>query len=212
MQKFLIIIVIAILSGILVNAQPEGYSKVADTAYILQKVNEVASQTNTINTEFIQEKNLAFLFEKITSKGILLYEKPEKLRLEYLNPYSYLLIMNNGELLIRNDDKEIKIALESSTMFNEINDLIINSIQGKILNMPELSTLFYENEDSFFVQLWPQQEGLKKYIKTIELYISKKDYTVTEFKVIELSDDYTLIKFVNKKINEEIPEGGFSFQ
>lgn len=212
MQKSLFLIVIAIVFGFEVYTQPEGYSKVADTAYILQKVNEVASQTNTINTEFIQEKNLAFLYEKIISKGILLYEKPEKLRLEYLNPFSYLLIMNNGELLIRNDDKEIKIALESSTMFNEINDLIINSIQGKILNMPELSTLFYENDEYFFVQLWPQQEELKKYIKTIELYISKEDYTVTDFKVIELSDDYTLIKFVNKKINEEIPEGGFSFQ
>ena len=212
MQKSLFLLVIAIVFGFGVYSQPEGYSKVADTAYILQKVNEVASQTNTINTEFVQEKNLAFLYEKIISKGILLYEKPEKLRLEYLTPFSYLLIMNNGELLIRNDDKETKIALESSTMFNEINDLIINSIQGKILSMPELSAFFYENEESFFVQLWPQQEALKKYIKTIELYISKKDFTVTDFKVIELSDDYTLIKFVNKKINEEIPEDGFSFQ
>jgi len=212
MQKSIFTFVIAILGVFLVHAQPEGFTEVADTAYILQKVNEVASQTNTINTEFVQEKNLAFLYEKITSKGILLYQKPEKLRLEYISPFSYLLIMNDGELLIRNDDKEIKIALESSTMFNEINDLIINSIQGSILNMPELSAFFYENDESFFVQLWPQQEGLKKYIKTIELYISKKDYTVTDFKVIELSDDYTLIKFVNKIINEEIPVGGFNFQ
>jgi len=212
MQKSIFTFVIAILGVFLVHAQPEGFTEVADTAYILQKVNEVASQTNTINTEFVQEKNLAFLYEKVISKGILLYQKPEKLRLEYISPFSYLLIMNDGELLIRNDDKEIKIDLESSTMFNEINDLIINSIQGSILNMPELSAFFYENDESFFVQLWPQQEGLKKYIKTIELYISKKDYTVTDFKVIELSDDYTLIKFVNKIINEEIPVGGFNFQ
>jgi outer membrane lipoprotein-sorting protein len=109
----------------MVHAQPAGYTKVADTAYILQKVNEVASQTNTINTEFVQEKNLAFLYEKIISKGILLYQKPDKLRLEYTSPFNYLLIMNSGELLIRNDNNEIKIDLESSTMFNEINELIM---------------------------------------------------------------------------------------
>ncbi len=211
MQKYLIIFS-AIFGGFLLQAQPEGYSKVADTAYILQKVNEVASNTNTINTEFVQKKNLAFLYETITSNGILLFQKPDKLRLEYTSPFNYLLIMNSGELLIRNNKNEIKVELESSTMFNEINDLIINSIQGKILSMPELSTFFYENEESFFVQLWPQQEELKKYIKTIELFISKKDYTVTNFKVIELSDDYTLIKFVNKEINEEIPAGRFSFE
>ncbi len=212
MQKGLyvfIVIFIAVLSG---NAQPEGFTKVADTAYISQKVNEVASTTNTINTEFIQEKNLTFLDEMIISKGILLYKKPDMLRLEYTSPYSYLLILNEGKLLIKSDDSEIKVNLESSRMFNEINDLIINSIQGKILNMPDLTTVFYENSDSFFIQLWPEQEELKKYIKTIELFISKKDYTVTDFKVIELSDDYTLIKFVNKKINEEIPDERFNTQ
>ncbi len=212
MQKGLyvfIVIFIAVLSG---NAQPEGFTKVADTAYISQKVNEVASKTNSINTEFIQEKNLTFLDEMIISKGILLYKKPDMLRLEYTSPYTYLLILNEGKLLIKSDDSEIKVNLESSRMFNEINDLIINSIQGKILNMPDLSTLFYENSDSFFIQLWPEQEELKKFIKTIELFISKKDYTVTDFKVIELSDDYTLIKFVNKKINEEIPDERFNTQ
>lgn len=193
-------------------AQPDGFTRVADTSYIRQKVNEVASQTNSINTEFIQEKNLTFLDEKIISKGILLYKKPDMLRLEYTSPYSYLLIINNGKLLIKSDDSEVKVDLESSKMFNEINDLIINSIQGKILNMPDLSTSFFESNDSFFIQLWPEQEELKKYIKTIELYISKKDYTVTDFRVIELSDDYTLIKFVNKKINEEIPDERFNTQ
>jgi len=193
-------------------AQPAGFTKVSDTAYIRQKVNEVASKTNSINTEFIQEKNLAFLDEKIISKGILLYKKPEMLRLEYTSPYSYLLIINNGKLLIKSDDSEMKVDLESSKMFNEINDLIINSIQGKILNMPDLSTSFFENKNTFFIQLWPEQEELKKYVKTIELYISKKDYTVTDFRVIELSDDYTLIKFVNKKINEEIPDERFNTQ
>jgi outer membrane lipoprotein-sorting protein len=211
MRKNLFLIFVIVLFGCKVYTQPEGYSKVADSAYILQKINEVASQTNSINTEFIQEKNLSFLYEKIISKGILLYEKPEKLRLEYLIPFRYLLIMNDGKLLIRNNDKETKIALESSTMFNEINDLIINSIQGRILSMPEMSALFYENDEAFYVQLWPRQEELRKYIKTIELYISKNDYTVTDFRVIELSDDYTQIKFVNKKINEEIPAGSFTF-
>ncbi len=212
MQKGLYVFIVFFIAVFYGNAQPEGFTKVADTAYISQKVNEVASTTNTINTEFIQEKNLTFLDEMIISKGILLYKKPDMLRLEYTSPYSYLLILNERKLLIKSDDSEIKVNLESSRMFNEINDLIINSIQGKILNMPDLTTVFYENSDSFFIQLWPEQEELKKYIKTIELFISKKDYTVTDFKVIELSDDYTLIKFVNKKINEEIPDERFNTQ
>ena len=212
MHKIFFVFLFSLVNTAFSQAQPPGFTEVADTSYIRQKVNEVASRTNSINTEFIQEKNLTFLDEKIISKGILLYKKPDMLRLEYTSPYSYLLIINNGKLLIKSDDSEVKVDLESSKMFNEINDLIINSIQGKILNMPDLSTSFFESNDSFFIQLWPEQEELKKYIKTIELYISKKDYTVTDFRVIELSDDYTLIKFVNKKINEEIPDERFNTQ
>lgn len=209
MHKTFFIFLFTLLTAAFAQSQPPGFTKVTDTAYIRQKVNEVASKTNSINTEFIQEKNLTFLDEKITSKGILLYKKPDMLRLEYTSPYNYLIIINNGKLLIKSEDSEVKVDLESSKMFNEINDLIINSIQGKILNMPDLTTVFYEGTDSYFIQLIPEQEELKKYIMSIELFISKKDYTVTDFKVIELSGDYTLIKFVNKKINEEIPDSRF---
>jgi outer membrane lipoprotein-sorting protein len=198
-----------ILSG---HSQPEGYTKVADTNYIKQKINEVSQQINSINTEFIQEKELAFLNEKIISKGTLLYQKPNKLRLEYSSPNNYLFIMNEGELFIKSDNSEVKMNLNSSKMFKDINDLIINSVQGKILNIPSMSTSFYEGDEFFFIQLRPKQEELKKYIKTIELNISKTDYTVNDLKIIELSDDYTLIKFVNKKINEEIPIGRFNTQ
>jgi len=212
MCKVYCFIVVFVLISFVGMAQPEGFTKVTDTAYIMQNVNRVALQTSTINTDFVQEKSLAFLDEKIISKGKLMYKKSDKFRLEYTSPFNYLLIMNGGKLLIKSDNNEIKINLESSKMFLEINTLIVNSIQGEIMNMPDMSTSFYENEDSFFVRMKPNQHELKKYIKTIELYLSKQDFTVTEFKVFELSDDYTLIKFVNKKINEEISDALFNTQ
>ncbi len=191
------------------TAQPEGFTIVSDTAYIRDKLNETATETVSINTEFSQEKNLTFLFEKIISKGILLYEKPDKLRLEYQEPFSYLLIMNSGELVIKTGTNVTRLDIESNKMFSAINDLIITSIQGTILNKKDMKSNFYENDDCFLVNLLPLNEELKKYIKTIELLISKELSTVTEFKVIEPSDDYTRIRFINKKVNEDIPEDSF---
>lgn len=210
MFEKLLFSIICIIISFCSFAQPEGFIKVADTIYIKQKLMEVSSKTTSINAGFIQEKNLTFLYEKIISKGTLMYKNPEKLRLEYTEPFSYLLIMNNGKLMIKTDNSETKLDLESSRMFNEINNLIINSIQGKIVDSQDLETSFFENDNSFFVKMIPRQEELTKYVKTIELLISKEDYTVTEFKVIEQSDDYTLIKFINKKLNEEIPDDSFS--
>lgn len=189
--------------------QYDGFAEVSDTSLIKQKVKEINLKTHTINAEFVQEKELSFLDEKIISKGIILYQKPDKLRLEYTSPYEYLIIINGKDLFINSQDSEINLNLESSSMFSEINDLIINSIQGNVMNMPNISTSFYENSELFLIQLIPEKEELKKYIHAIKLYISKNDYTVNEINIVELSGDYTLIKFINKEINEELPNGCF---
>lgn len=191
-------------------AQPEGYRPVYDTTFITQKVNEVSININSINSEFIQEKNITFLYEKIISEGILVYERPDKLRLEYTSPFTYLLIMNSGQLLINSGDSKMEYDMKSSKMFNEINDLIISSVQGEILSNPNYKTSFFENADTLLVKLFPKQEELGKYIKNIDLYICKNDYTVSKLQITEPSDDYTLIKFINKIINESLPDNSFS--
>jgi len=191
-------------------AQQEGYKPVFDTTFITQKVSEVSTSINSINSEFIQEKNITFLFEKIISKGILVYERPNKLRLEYTSPFTYLLIMNSGQLLINSGDSKMEYDMKSSKMFNEINDLIISSVQGEILSNPNYKTSFFENTDTLLVKLYPKQEELSKYIKNIDLYIGKDDYTVSKLQITEPSDDYTMIKFINKIINEPLPDNSFS--
>ena len=192
------------------QAQPEGYIQVFDTVFITQKINEVSTNINSINSEFIQEKNITFLYEKIISKGILIYERPDRLRLEYTSPFTYLLIMNSGQLLINSGDSKMEYDMKSSKMFNEINDLIISSVQGEIINNPNYKTSFFENSDTLLVKLFPKQEELNKYIKNIDLYIGKNDYTVSKLQITELLDDYTLIKFINKTINEPLPDNSFS--
>jgi len=191
-------------------AQQEDYTPVFDTALISQNVSEVSAKINSINAEFIQEKNITFLYEKIISKGILIYERPDKLRLEYTSPFSYLMIMNSGQLLINSGDSKMEYDMKSNNMFNEINELIISSVQGEILTNPNYKTSFFENADTFLVKLFPKQEELSKYIKNIDLYIGKNDYTVSRLQITEPSDDYTLIKFINKIINEPLPDNSFS--
>jgi outer membrane lipoprotein-sorting protein len=184
----------------------------SDPGFITKKINEVSASTNSINAEFIQEKNLSFIKEKIFSKGILLYQKPDKLRLEYTEPFTYILIMNGGRMMTDNGDKKSEYDLKSNKMFSEINNLIISSVQGNILNNPDFGSAIYENPETLFIKLIPLNKDLSKYIKTIDLYINKKDYNVSELQINEQSDDYTLIWFTNKVINEEIPPASFNLQ
>jgi len=111
-----------------------------------------------------------------------------------------------------NGDKKSEYDLKSNKMFSEINNLIISSVKGNILDNPDFKSAIYENAEIIFINLTPLNKELNKYIKTIGLYISKKDYNVSELQITEQSDDYTLIRFTNKVINEEIPPASFNLQ
>jgi outer membrane lipoprotein-sorting protein len=208
-KTFLLGLFLILLLPFLVNGQPEGYKAVADPDFVTKKINEASASTNTINTTFIQEKNLSFIEEKIISKGILFYEKPDKLRLEYKDPFTYIMIMNGGRMMTDNGEKKSEYDLTSNKMFSEINNLIISSVKGNILNNTNFKSSLFENNEIYFVQLIPLDKELGKYIKTIGLFMNKKDFTVDELQITEQSDDYTHIRFTNKAINEEIPPASF---
>lgn len=208
-RKLVLVLLVGIIAG-KGFTQSGDYHQIIDTAQITREISKVATDINTINSEFIQEKNITFLFEKIISKGVLRYENPDKLRLEYTNPFEYLLIMNDGQLMINTGDSKTEYDLKSNKMFNQINDLIISSVQGEIITNTNYQSSFYESADTLLVKLFPKQEELSKYIKNIDLYIRKDDYTVSKLQITEPTDDYTLIKFVNKTINEPLPDNSFS--
>ncbi len=195
-----------------VNGQPEGYKAVANPDFVTKKINEASASTNTINTTFIQEKNLSFIEEKVISKGILLYEKPDKLRIEYKEPFTYIMIMNGGRMMTDNGENKSEYDLKSNKMFSEINNLIISSVKGNILNNTSFKAELFENQEKLFINLIPLDKELGKYIKTIGLFMNKQDYTVDELQITEQSDDYTQIRFTNKAINEEISPASFNMQ
>lgn len=211
-KAFLVGWLLLIILPFYLNGQPEGFKTVSDREFVTKKVNEASGSTNTINSSFIQEKNLSFIEEKIVSKGILLFEKPDKLRLEYKEPFTYIMVMNGGRMMTDNGEKKSEYDLKSNKIFSEINNLIISSVKGNILNNASFRSELFENQEKLFIKLTPLDKELVKYIKSIGMFVSKKDYMVEELLITEQSDDYTQIRFTNKVINEEIPAASFNLQ
>ena len=67
---FVIVIVIGILAGRSFG-QSSDYIEIFDTDQISQQTDKIATNIETINSAFIQEKNITFLYERIISKGII---------------------------------------------------------------------------------------------------------------------------------------------
>ena len=86
---------------------------------------------------------------------------------------------------------------------------MIDCMQGTTLSNPNFKTRVFENKTSSLVELVPVIKGLKELFKTITVIVDKKDYSVTSIEMMELSGDNTIIRFLNKELNANVPDALF---
>ncbi|WPU98770.1 outer membrane lipoprotein carrier protein LolA [Mucilaginibacter sp. cycad4] len=190
-------------------AQHAGYTQLTDLTKFKQQFAEVAEKTNSIKSDFTQEKSLSMLSEKISSKGKFWYRKPNMLRMEYTQPFSYLMIMNKDNVYIKDGQKENKVSTRSNKVFKQINKIVVDCIQGTALNSADFKSAVYENKGTYLVSLSPVNKQLSEFFKTIEITVDKKDYSVNTIQMLESSGDSTTLRFTNKEINANIPDALF---
>jgi outer membrane lipoprotein-sorting protein len=209
-MKKIVILLFAVTMGFIATAQYPGYTAVADITKFKTDFAAASLKTNAIKADFVQEKNLSMLSEKITSKGKFWYKKESRVRMEYSSPYQYLMILNKDKVYVKDGQKENKISTKSNKMFQQINKIMIDCMQGTALNNTDFKTLVFENKNTSLVALTPVAKGLKDLFKVINVIVDKKDFSVTSIEMQELSGDNTIIRFTNKELNAALADSLFT--
>ena len=199
------ILVLYIMGVLNVFSQEKNTSPIKDLSKLIEQINVASAKTNTITADFSQVKEMSFLEEKAISSGKFYYDKSNKLRWEYTEPFSYAIILNNGRLRIIDEGKSKDFEAGSNRMFLEISNIMTGMVNGTLLSSPQFTTTWSEGPDYYLAELIPAGTRLKDYLSRIELKINNQDFTVDELKMYEKSGDYTEISFHNKKLNETIP-------
>lgn len=206
---FLLLLTVLLLAVFAPSLSDEEFTPLENIELFKSKIKTMAETTLTIESDFIQEKHLSMLEEVLVSKGYFCYKKEDKVRWEYLTPIQYLIVVNNGEFTIKDGKKVSKYDIHSNRIFKEINDMILHSIQGSILENNDFTISYFENPGLYLAKLVPNKKEVREMLQTINIYFDKKDLSVSQIKMDEASGDFTSIKFINKKLNEDIPNTKF---
>jgi len=207
-----VLILLSLFFGSSVLAQQKQLTS-AEALAVRQNVREMANRTTSIESDFVQEKEMSVIAEKITSKGKFLFKKEKMLRWEYISPFPYLIIINKDQMLVRDENKENRMNLQSSTVFREVNSILMGAVQGTLLSdIKNFSSTLFESKSHYLCKLIPLNARIKESIGEIRLYFDKTDFTVDKLEMRESSGDYTRITFSSKKINSTIPDEKFALQ
>jgi outer membrane lipoprotein-sorting protein len=167
------------------------------------RIEKAVSTINAIASEFRQERRLAMLKEPVVSTGRFYYEKPDKLRWEFINPEPSGFLVN-GKLA-----KQWKGKDNSSEVFDLQQNLLIRAIVDQLMAWTKADfawveqryVIFIVKEDPIALKLIPRSSKEKKYIDHILISFEADTNYANAVDIVEKSGDSIRIRFFNMSIN-----------
>jgi len=208
----ILIFLVLTISGNSLLAQPAGYKPIADNNTFKTQFAAAAKKLNSIQSDFVQEKNLAMLSEKINSNGKFWFKKDNLVRMEYTSPFKYLMIINHNNVFIKDDQKENKISAKSNKLFQQINRIIVDCVQGTALDNKDFSVKTFEGKDGYLIFLSPVAKSMKDLFSNINVIVDKKDFSIIRMEMVEAGGDNTIMKFTNKQLNTPVADALFAIK
>lgn len=205
----MVLLIVALFTTKSAIAQYKGFTMVENLTQFKTTFSAESKKIQTIKSNFIQEKNLSVLSEKILSEGKFYFKRSNRVRIEYQKPFQYLLIMNGDQILIREHEKENKMNVKSNKLFQQVNRIVVDCVQGTILDNKDFTVRVFQNESAWLLEMTPAGKALKEFFQTVVVYADKKDYSISTIDMREPSGDNTLIRFTQKELNATVSDDLF---
>ena len=211
--KSFFIFALSLFAVVKVTAQvPKGYSVVSNTTSLQTSLAGTAKKTQTIASDFTQVKHMKMMNDKVNSKGKFYFRKEDKIRIEYTSPFQYLLVMNGGQIMVRDENKTNKINTRNSKTMQSVNKVMMDCMRGTVFGNKDFSVKAFETTNQYLLQLTPVNSSMKGLFARIDVYIEKSDNSVSKLVMNENGGDYTDMNFTNKKINTTLADALFSIR
>jgi len=169
-----------------------------------------SENTSSIQSEFTQFKHLSFLSNDIESSGMLYYKSPNSIKWEYQKPFVYSAIFKGDKLYINDAGKKSDLDLSSNKAFKSLNNLVVRSVKGDLFDATEFEISYFKNDRTYVVHFIPKDKKLQDFISEFVINFDKSTYEVLSVKMLESSEDYTLLQFKNQQFNQPISDAVFT--
>jgi outer membrane lipoprotein-sorting protein len=211
--RLFFIFVLSVFAQVETVAQvPQGYTAVSNTMSLQTILAATAKKTLTISSDFTQVKHMKMMNDKVNSKGKFYFKKEDKIRIEYTSPFQYLLVMNGGQIMVRDENKTNKINTRNSKTMQSVNRVMMDCMRGTVFGNKDFNVKAFEAKSQYLLQLIPANSNMKGLFARIDVYIEKGDNSVSKLVMNENGGDYTDMNFTNKKINTSLADALFSIR
>jgi len=178
-----------------------------DVTAVLDDLEKTMSGTKTIQTDFIQEKNLALFNQKIILKGKVFIQKPRLLSWRVMSPMRYSMVMS-GDTISQWDedtDKVQRVSLANNPSFQLAVEQMEKWFYGTFKSMQGDYKITLITEHPIALEFVPLENSLSRnFIKRATIFFQDDERYIKEVRIEEKDGDSTSLAFVNAQLNQPI--------
>ncbi len=172
---------------------------------VLEKIDKAAAAMASMECEFTQTKSMSLLSSDMKSHGVMYFQRPSKLRWQYVAPYDYTFILNGDQVQLKSTKSTKNIDVKGNKMFRQITDIILNCITGAGLkSTSDFTVEIYVKDGTYMAKMFPKKKELKQIYSVIEVTFNATQTMVSSVKMTEKTGDATVVTLTNVKTNGAI--------
>lgn len=170
---------------------------------IMEMLTQQAASMQCMNCRFTQQKTMAMLAEPTVSEGLMNYNSPDKMRWEYISPYSFALLVDGEKITKITDGNEEVLDAKSGRMYQGIVSIIMSSATGqKLFDKSMFDVAITDDGDFWKAEMKPKKHNMKRMFSMLTFYFAKSTNIINKVEMTEAGGDVTTIQFYDMKINE----------
>jgi len=181
-------------------------------APLLLELKQSAAETETLLSDFEQEKHLAIFSEKLLSQGRFAFQRPDRLRWELLTPVASGFVLQGKQ-----GERWNSLSREQSS-FSVAADPIMGMIAQQLLAWARVDLDWLQQRYRMEVmsaqpvslRLYPLNLGEAGFIDYLQILFAEDRRYVAEVLMVEQGGDSTLLRFKNVQINRLLPDDLFA--
>jgi len=172
-------------------------------------VEKKLQERKTVVADFDAVRNISVLKKPVYSSGVFKL-KDKKMLWSYNPPRMNAMVFDHNKLYMKDEQGEIStIDLLKNRRFRQLQKLIVARESNQLFDDSQFDIEFLKNGSEIVVVLNPKLKEIARWIQWIELTFDAADYSVTEIKITEQSNDYMHFKLRNKQFNVTISDSEF---
>jgi outer membrane lipoprotein-sorting protein len=165
------------------------------------------SGTKTIQTDFIQEKNLALFNQKIILKGKVFIQKPGLLSWRVMSPMRYSMVIKGSTISQWDEDTNHvqQVSLAKNPSFQVAIEQMQNWFCGTFKVMLDDYKIILTTEHPITLEFVPLENSVSRnFIKRVTVLFQDDERYIKEVHIEEKNGDSTSLVFVNTQLNQPI--------